>query len=80
MVTGVAAGTRRQLWVTGPHRQEAAAGDWTIPGQQAAWYPASAPFQAASLHAFEITASQKVLLRIAAPLITGAGECCTTMG
>lgn len=80
MVTGVAAGTRRQLWVTGPHRQEAAAGDWTIPGQQAAWYPASAPFQAASLHAFEITAIQKVLLRIAAPLITGAGECCTTMG
>ena len=53
------------------HRTAQAGGGrwgWTIPaGQQAAWYPASAPFQATSVHAFEITASQKVLLRIPAP-------------
>jgi hypothetical protein len=36
--------------------------------------------QATSVHAFEITAGQKVLLRIAAPVITVAGECCTAMG
>ena len=71
-VTGVAAGTRCQLWVTGPHGQQAAVGGWTIAaGQRATWYPASAPFQAASMQAFEITAGQKVLVRVAAPAVRG---------
>jgi hypothetical protein len=66
-VTGVAAGTRCQLWVTGPRGQQAAAGGWIMAaGQRAAWYPASAPFQAASVRAFEITAGQKILVRVAA--------------
>jgi hypothetical protein len=66
-VTGVAAGTRCQLWVTGPHRQQVAAGGWIIPaGQRAAWFPASVPFPAASVRAFEVTAGQKVLVRVTA--------------
>ena len=66
-VAGVAAGTRCQLRVAGPHGQQAAAGSWTIRArQQATWFPASAPFQAASVHAFEITAGQKVLVTVKA--------------
>jgi Putative zinc-finger len=67
-VAGVAAGTRCQLRVTGPHGQQAPAGGWTIPaGQQVTWFPASAPFPATSVHAFEITADRKVLVTIMAP-------------
>jgi hypothetical protein len=66
-VTGVAAGTRCQLLVTGPRRQDVAAGGWTIAaGQQAAWYPASAPFPAASVRSFAVTAGGKVLVTVAA--------------
>ncbi len=66
-VTGVTAGTRCQLWVTGPGRHQAAAGGWTVPsGQRAAWVPASASFPAASVHAFEITTGQKILVTVAA--------------
>jgi hypothetical protein len=66
-VTGVTAGTRCQLWVTGPGRQQAVAGGWTVPsGQQAAWVPASASLPAASVHAFEITTGLKILVSVAA--------------
>ena len=66
-VTGVAAGTRCQLLVTGPRGQDVAAGGWTIAaGHQAAWYPASVPLQAASLRGFTVTAGGKVLVTVRA--------------
>jgi SLT domain-containing protein len=66
-VTGVAAGTRCQFWVTSLRGQDLAAGGWTIAaGHQAAWYPASAPFQPASLRGFAVTAGGKVLVTVAA--------------
>jgi len=67
-VAGVAAGTACQLWVTGPHGQEVAAGGWTIAvGQQPAWFPASVPFPAATVRAFEVTAGHRVLVTVGAP-------------
>lgn len=64
-ITGVAAGTRCQLLVTGPRGQDVAAGGWTIAaGHQAAWYPASVPFQAASLRGFAVTADGRVLVTV----------------
>ena len=66
-VTGVAAGTRCQFWVTGPRGQEVAAGGWTIAaGHQAAWYPAAAPFPPASVRSFTVTAGGKALVTVAA--------------
>lgn len=66
-VTGVAAGTRCQVWVTGPRGQEVAAGGWTIAaGREAAWYPASAPFPAGSLRSFEVTARGTTLVTVPA--------------
>ncbi|MGD0604915.1 MAG: zf-HC2 domain-containing protein [Streptosporangiaceae bacterium] len=66
-VTGVAAGTRCQLLVTGPGGQDVAAGGWTIAaGHQAAWYPASVPFQAASVRGFVVRAGDKVLVAVRA--------------
>jgi anti-sigma factor RsiW len=66
-VTGIAVGTRCQLIVTGPGGQKAVAGGWELAaGQQPTWYMASAPFRAASLGSFEITADRKVLVTIPA--------------
>jgi hypothetical protein len=66
-VTGVAAGTRCQLLVTGPRGQDVAAGGWTITaGHPAAWYPASAPFQAASVRGFVVSAGGKILVTVRA--------------
>jgi len=66
-VIGVAAGTRCQLLVTGPRGQDVAAGGWTITaGHQAAWYPASVPFQAASVRGFVISAGGKILVSVRA--------------
>jgi len=66
-VTGIPAGTRCQLWVTGPRGQDVPAGGWTIAaGRQAPWYPASAPFPAASLRSFEVTAHGTTLVTIPA--------------
>jgi predicted anti-sigma-YlaC factor YlaD len=66
-VTGVAAGTRCQLLVTGPGGQDVAAGGWTIAaGHPAAWYPASVPFQAASVRGFVISTGGKILLTVPA--------------
>jgi anti-sigma factor RsiW len=64
-VTGIAAGTRCQLLVTGPAGQDVAAGGWTITaGHQAAWYPASVPFQAASVRGFTVSAGGEILVTI----------------
>ena len=66
-ITGVAAGTRCQLLVTGPGGQDVAAGGWTMTaGHQAAWYPASVPFHAAALRGFAVTAGGKVLVTVRA--------------
>ncbi len=66
-VTGIAAGTRCQLLVTSMRGQDVAAGGWTITtGHQGAWYPASVPFQAATVRGFEVTAGGKVLVTVAA--------------
>jgi Putative zinc-finger len=66
-VTGVPAGTRCQLWVTGPRGQVVAAGGWTIAAARpAAWYPASAPFPVASVRGIAVTAAGKVLVTVAA--------------
>jgi Putative zinc-finger len=64
-VTGVAAGTRCQLLVTGPHGQDVAAGGWIIAaGHPATWYPASVPFQAASVRSFVVSAGGKILVTV----------------
>jgi len=66
-VTGVAAGTRCQLLVTGPRGQDLAAGGWTIAaGHLAAWYPASVSFQDTSVRGFAVTAGGKILVTVKA--------------
>jgi Putative zinc-finger len=66
-ITGIAAGTQCQLLVMGPAGQDVAAGGWTIAaGHQAAWYPASVPFQAASVRGFVVSAGGKILVTVRA--------------
>jgi putative zinc finger protein len=64
-ITGVAAGTRCQLEVTGPGGHDVAAGGWTIAaGHQAAWYPASVPFQADTVRGFIVSTDGKILVTV----------------
>jgi len=64
-VSGVAAGTRCQFWVTGPRGQRVDAGGWIIvAGQQAAWHPASVPFRVSMLRSFQVTGDGKVLVTV----------------
>ena len=66
-VTGVPVGTRCQLRVLGARGQGVAAGGWIITtGSRYTWYPASAPYPAASLHGFVITSGGRVLVTISA--------------
>jgi hypothetical protein len=66
-VTGIPTGTTCQVWVTGSHGHEVEAGGWVIaPGQQATWYPASAPVRPASLHGFEVTSAGEILVIVQA--------------
>jgi hypothetical protein len=66
-VTGIAAGTRCQLQVTGPNGQDLAAGGWTITaGHLAAWYPASVSFQDTSVRGFAVKAGGKILVTVKA--------------
>ena len=66
-VSGVAAGTRCQFWVTGPRGQAADAGGWiVVAGQQAAWHPASVPFRISMLRSFQVVADGKVLVTVGA--------------
>ncbi|HEX3924058.1 MAG TPA: zf-HC2 domain-containing protein [Streptosporangiaceae bacterium] len=64
-VTGIAVGTRCQLWVTGPSGQHEDAGGWIVePGQQAMWHPASVPFAASVLRSFQVRTNDKVLVTV----------------
>jgi predicted anti-sigma-YlaC factor YlaD len=66
-VTGIAAGTRCELLVTGPRGQDLAAGGWTIEAaDQTAWYPASVPFQDTGVRSFAVTAGGKILVTVKA--------------
>jgi len=65
-VSGIAPGTRCQVWATtGSGHQAAAGGSWTIArGDPHAWYPASVPFPVTSLAGFDITGGGKILVAI----------------
>lgn len=66
-VTGIATGTRCQLWVTGPSGQHEDAGGWMVePGRQAMWHPASVPFTASMLRSFQVAADSKILVTVKA--------------
>lgn len=63
--TGIASGTTCQIWAITASGQHAAAGGWTVTGDDLhAWYYASVPFPAATLAGFDITAGGKVLVTI----------------
>lgn len=56
-VTGIAPGTRCELWVLGPGGRTAAGG-WTVAaGHTSAWYPASAPLAVSGVRGFTIAAA-----------------------
>ncbi len=64
-VTGVRAGTRCRLEVTGARGQDVAAGGWTITaGSPQAWYPASVPLRPGSLRGFTVTSGGKTLVDV----------------
>ena len=66
-ITGVTAGTRCQLLVTGPQGQVISAGGWDFEvGSQPVWYPASVPLPSASLQRFTIVADGKTVVSIQA--------------
>ena len=66
-ITGVTAGTRCQLLVTGSQGQVIHAGGWDFAvGSRPAWYPASVPISPASLRHFTIVAYGKTLVTIQA--------------
>jgi len=66
-ITGVTAGTRCQLLVTGPQGQVISAGGWDFAvGAQPTWYPASVPIPAASLRRFTIVVGGKTVVTIQA--------------
>jgi hypothetical protein len=66
-ITGVTAGTRCQLMVTGPQGQVISAGGWDFgAGARPVWYPASVPIPAASLRRFTIVADGKTVVTIQA--------------
>ena len=66
-VTGIPAGTRCQLVVTGPRGQQVVAGGWIIAaGRPPAWYPASVPFRSSSLRGFTVTAGGTPLITVPA--------------
>jgi anti-sigma factor RsiW len=66
-ITGVPAGSRCELWVTGPHNQEVEAGGWiAAAGRAAALHPASVPFSAPSVRSFQIYAGTRLLVSVAA--------------
>jgi hypothetical protein len=66
-ITGVTAGTRCQLMVTGPQGQGISAGGWDFAaGTRPVWYPASVPIPAAGLRRFTIVADGKTVVTIQA--------------
>lgn len=68
-ITGIPAGTRCQLVVTGRGGQEADAGGWVIAaGSQPGWYPGSVALPPASLRQIAVTSGGKTLVSIPARL------------
>ncbi len=66
-VTGIAPGTRCELWVLGPGGRTAAGG-WTVAaGHTSAWYPASAPLAVSGVRGFTIAAADGNYL-VSAPI------------
>jgi Putative zinc-finger len=66
-IIGVSAGTQCRLWVTGAQGRQVAVGGWTIAaGPRDAWYPASVPWPAPSLHGFRITTGGQLLVAVPA--------------
>src|SRR5579862_192369 len=66
-ISGVSAGTRCQLLVTGPQGQVISAGGWVFQaGYRPVWYPASVPLAAASLQRFTIVADGQTVVTIMA--------------
>jgi hypothetical protein len=64
-ITGIASGTACRIWAVTASGQRAAAGGWTVTGDDRhAWHPASVPFPAATLVGFDITADGKILVTI----------------
>lgn len=64
-VKGILPGTTCKFWVQGKHGWSYA-GHWTIGTNYGAWYSASSRYSASSLHSFQITAGNKVLVTIPA--------------
>jgi len=68
-VTGIAAGTRCVIEVTGPGGQESVAGSWTVAGRdERAWYAASSSVAVAAVRGFVVTAGTRPLVRIGVPV------------
>jgi hypothetical protein len=64
-VSGVAAGTRCELYVVSTRGQEVAVGSWTVAGGDTdAQYAASSPFPAADVRGFAVTAGGATLVSI----------------
>jgi hypothetical protein len=64
-VSGIAAGTRCELYVVNTRGQEVAAGSWTVAGDDpAARYTASSPFPASDVRGFAVTAGGMTLVSI----------------
>jgi hypothetical protein len=69
-VTGIVPGTNCQFWVIKGDGSRMQAGAWTVGndyGTSSAWYSATAPVKASTVHKFQITAGSKVLLTIPVP-------------
>jgi len=65
-VNGISPGTTCKFWVLGKNGRSYA-GSWTVGvNYWQAWYPASSPVAASSVHSFQITAGGQVLLTIPA--------------
>ncbi len=56
-VTGIAPGTRCELWVLGPGGRTAAGGWIVAAGHTSAWYPASAPLAVSGVRGFTVAAA-----------------------
>jgi len=64
-VSGVAAGTRCQFWVTGPRGRRVDAGGWiVVAGQRAGWHPASVPLRVSMLRSFQVRQDGQVLVTV----------------
>lgn len=64
-VTGIAAGSTCQFWVTSKTGQHIPTAAWVIvTGRQQAWYPASAPVPVSGLRSFDVSKAGKIVVTI----------------